>query len=125
MAASPVAPVLPLGYAGGMTGWIDYLITSDDPEDKALLAEFRDRAWAHGQLMQFITADPANINAETWARMEEGQELENALQARIHARGVELRDAGHAPADEAAFKAWRATWVPLASHLLPNDGPPS
>lgn len=115
MAASPVAGVLPLSYAGGMTGWIDYLITSADPEDKALLAEFRDRAWAHGQLMQFITTDPANINAETWARMEAGQELENALQARIYARGVELRDAGHVPADDAAFKAWRATWVPLAS----------
>lgn len=105
-----------------MTGWIDYLITSDDPGDKALLAEFRDRAWAHGQLMQFITADSANINAETWARMEEGQEAENNLQARIAARGQALREAGHAPADEAAFRAWRATWVPLASHL-PADGP--
>lgn len=105
-----------------MTGWIDYIIASDAPVDKALLDEFRDRAWAHGQLMQFIAADPANINAETFARMEEGQELENALQDRIHARGVELRDAGHAPADEAAFKAWRATWVPLASHI-PADGP--
>ena len=38
-------------------GWVDYLIASDDPIDKALLAEFRDRAWAHGQLMQFIAAD--------------------------------------------------------------------
>lgn len=107
-----------------MTGWIDYLIASDDPTDKALLAEFRDRAWAHGQLMQFIAADPSNINDETFARMEEGQEAENALQARIHARGVELRDAGHVPADEAAFKAWRATWVPLASHLPSEDEPP-
>jgi hypothetical protein len=104
-------------------GWVDYLIASDDPIDKALLAEFRDRAWAHGQLMQFITADPANINAESWARMEEGQELENALQARIHARGVELREAGHAPADGAMFKAWRATWVPLASHVPSDDDP--
>lgn len=106
-----------------MTGWIDYLIASDAPEDRALLDEFRDRAWAHGQLMQFITADPANINEETFARMEEGQELENALQARIAARGKALRDAGHAPADEAAFKAWRATWVPLASHLSSDQEP--
>lgn len=105
-----------------MTGWIDYIIASDDPADQALLAKFRDRAWAHGQLMQFIAADPANINAETWARMEEGQELENALQARIHARGVELRDAGQLPADAAAFKAWRASWVSLASHLPADDG---
>lgn len=106
-----------------MTGWIDYIIASDDPADKGLLAEFRDRAWAHGQLMQFITSDPANINEETFARMEEGQESENSLQARIHARGVELRDAGYAPADDAAFKAWRATWVPLASHIPSGDEP--
>lgn len=105
-----------------MTGWIDYLIASDDPDDRALLDEFRDQAWEHGQLMQHITPDPANINAETWARMEEGQEAENNLQARIAARGQALREAGHAPADEAAFRAWRATWVPLASHL-PADGP--
>lgn len=102
-------------------GWIDYIIASDDPSDKALLAEFRDRAWAHGQLMQFIAADPANINSETWARMEEGQEAQNALQARIAERGEALCNAGHAPADEAAFKAWRATWVPLASHLPPSE----
>lgn len=106
-----------------MTGWIDYLITSDDPADKALLAEFRDGAWTHGQLMQFIAADPANINAETFARIEERQEAENALQDRIHARAVELRNAGHAPANDAEFKAWRATWVPLASHLPSDDEP--
>lgn len=123
MVASPVAPDPPSDYAARMTGWIDYLIASDAPEDRALLDEFRDRAWAHGQLMQFITADPANINAETFAQMEEGQELENALQARIAARGKALRDAGGAPADEAAFKAWRATWVPLASHLPSNQDP--
>lgn len=104
-----------------MSGWIGYIIVSDDPADKALLAEFRERAWAHGQLMQFITADPANINEETQALMEEGQERENALQARISARGKALCDAGHQPADEAAFKAWRATWVPLASHIPADD----
>lgn len=104
-------------------GWVDYLIASDDPADKALLTEFRDRAWAHGQLMQFITADPANINAETWARLEEGQESENVLQERICTRGKALRDAGQAPADEAAFRAWRASWVPLASHVTTDDGP--
>ena len=51
-------------------GWVDYLIASDEPADKALLDEFRDRAWAHGLLIQFIAADPANINAEALARME-------------------------------------------------------
>lgn len=103
-------------------GWVDYLIASDDPQDRALLDEFRDLAWSYGQLMQFIVADPANINAETWARMEEAQEAENDLQARIRARALVLRDAGRPPADEAAFKAWRASWVPLASHVA-NDGP--
>ncbi|OWR01239.1 hypothetical protein CDQ91_02165 [Sphingopyxis witflariensis] len=123
MVVSVVALRWILDYARRMTGWIDYLITSDDPADKALLDEFRDRAWAHGQLMQFIAADPANITSETFQRMTEEQELQNALQDRIHARGVELRDAGHVPADESAFKAWRATWVPLASHLPSDDEP--
>lgn len=104
-------------------GWIDYIIASDDPVDMTLLDEFRARAWAHGQLMQFIAADPANINAETFARMEEGQEAENELQDRIRARGEALRAAGQLPCDEAAFKAWRATWVPLASHLPSDDEP--
>lgn len=100
-----------------MTGWIDYIIASGDPADKALLEEFRNRAWAHGQLMQHITADPANINAESYALLDEGQERENELQDRIRARGEALRAAGCAPCNEAAFKAWRASWVPLASHL--------
>jgi len=108
------------GHMAG--GWIDYLIASDDPEDRALLDEFRDRAWAYGQLMQFVCADPANINAGTAARMDEAQEAENDLQARIQARALALRDAGRPAADEAAFRAWRATWVPLASHIA-SDGP--
>lgn len=103
-------------------GWVDYLIASDDPADKALLAEFRDRAWAHGQIMQFITRDPANVNADTFAQLTEEHELSNALQDRIHARGVELKEAGRRPADAAAFRAWRASWVPLASHV-PTDIP--
>lgn len=103
-------------------GWVDYIIASDDPADRALLDEFRDQAWAYGQLMQHITADPANINADTWAMMEETQESDNDLQARICARGQALRDAGQPPCDDAAFKAWRASWVPLASHVPPNDG---
>ncbi len=102
-------------------GWIDYLIASDDPNDRALLDEFRNEAWAHGQLMQHITADPANINAESCALLEEGQERQKELQARILARGEALRATGCQPCTEAAFKAWRARWVPLASHL-PSDG---
>lgn len=103
-------------------GWVDYLIASDDPADRALLDEFRNLAWAHGQLMQFIAADPANINAEIYALLDQGQERQNELQTRIHARGEALRAAGRQPCDEAAFKAWRATWVPLASHILAEDG---
>ena len=103
-------------------GWIDYLIASDDPADRALLDEFRNQAWAYGQLMQHLTADPANINAESYAMLEEGQDRENELQARIRARGEALRAAGCSPCDEAAFRAWRASWVPLASHLPSEDG---
>lgn len=102
-------------------GWIDYLIASDDPADRELLDEFRNQAWAYGQLMQHLTADPANINAQSYAMLEEGQNRENELQARIRARGEALRDAGFSPCDDAAFKEWRASWVPLASHLPSND----
>lgn len=103
-------------------GWVDYLIASDDPADRALLDEFRNQAWAYGQLMQHLTADPANINAESYAMLEDGQERENELQDRIRARGEALRAAGCSPCDEAAFKGWRATWVPLVSHLPLEDG---
>lgn len=107
-------------HIGG--GWIDYLIASNDAVDRALLDEFRNRAWAYSQLMQHICASPANIDETTYARMEEALELENDLQARIHARGKMLRDSGGPPADKAAIKAWRASWVPLVSHIG-NDGP--
>mgnify|MGYP003576961728 CR=1 FL=1 len=40
--------------------------------------------------MQSIPPDLTNITAETCERMTEEQELQNALQDRIHARGVEL-----------------------------------
>lgn len=102
-------------------GWIDYLIASDDPADRALLDEFRNQAWAYGQLMQHLTADPANINAESYAMLEDGQERENELQDRIRARGEALRAAGRPKCGEAAFTAWRASWVPLASHLPSED----
>lgn len=105
-----------------MTGWVEYIIASDDPADRALLEEFRNQAWAYGELMRFMMSDPANIPEEAFARLEQTQEADNELQARIAARGKALRDAGYAPADEAALKAWRATWVPLASHLPTQDG---
>lgn len=103
-------------------GWIDYLIASADPADRALLDEFRNLAWAHGQMMQFITADPDHLTAETFDKLIDEQEKSNELQDRIYARGMALRDAGCSPCDEAAFKAWRASWVPLASHLPTEDG---
>ncbi|MBE1526877.1 hypothetical protein GGC65_001333 [Sphingopyxis sp. OAS728] len=37
-----------------MTAWIDYLIASDDPIDKALVDEHRVRSWAYAQTMQWI-----------------------------------------------------------------------
>lgn len=52
----------------------------------------------------------------------EGQERENELQDRIRAGGEALRAAGCSPCDEEAFKSWRATWVPMASHLRSDDG---
>jgi len=65
-----------------MTGWIVYLIASDDPTDRALLDEFRNQTCAYGPLMQHLTVDFANVNAESCAMLEEEGERENELQSR-------------------------------------------
>ena len=88
-----------------MTGWIDYIIASDDSVDKALLDEFCDQARAYGQVMQHLTADPANINAEDNAMLENGQARQTELQDRIRARGEALRAAGYSPCDEETFNS--------------------
>lgn len=102
--------------------WIDYIIAGDDAVDKALLDEFRNRAWAHGQWMQFITSDVENINELAFARLVEEQGLSDALHERIYERGQALCAAGYSAANEAALAAWRATWVPLANYMPSEDG---
>jgi len=80
-----------------MTAWIDYLIASDDPADKALLDEHRARSWAYAQTMQWVVGRDGP-EADAFERLRQENDLANELQSRIHARGLELKDAGAVPA---------------------------
>lgn len=40
----------------------------------------------------------------------------------VTVEGEGVRDAGRPPADDAAFKAWWASWSSQASDLPPDDG---
>lgn len=103
-------------------GWVGYLITSDKPADEALLDEHRARSWAYAQTIHWI-AGRDGVGADAFNRLRQENALVNELQGRVHARGVKLQAAGHAPANEAAFKAWRAAWVPWASRLQSYNEP--
>ena len=103
-----------------MTAWIDYLIASDDPADKALLDEHRARSWAYAQTMQWVVGRDG-AEADAFERLQQENDLVNELQDRIHARGVGLMEAGVPPASAEQIAAWNATWVPLVSNL-PEEG---
>lgn len=103
-----------------MTAWIDYLINSDDPADKALLDEHRARSWAYAQTMQWVTGRDG-VETEAFERIQQENDLANELQTRIHARGVELKGGGAEPASAEQIAAWNATWVPLVSNLRDDD----
>lgn len=103
-----------------MTAWIDYLINSDDPADKALLNEHRARSWAYAQTMHWITGRDG-VEADAFERLQQENDLANELQSRIHRRGVELKEAGADPASPEQIAAWNATWEPLVSNL-PDGG---
>ncbi|MHA4836458.1 hypothetical protein [Sphingopyxis sp. MSC1_008] len=99
-----------------MTGWVEYLINSQDPADKALLGEHRARLWAYAQTMQWVVARDA-IEADAFEHLQQENDLANELQGRIHARGLALKDAGAKPASAEQVAAWNASWVPLVSNL--------
>lgn len=103
-----------------MTAWIDYLIGSNDPIDIALVNEHRARLWAYAQTMQWVVGRDG-VETDAFERIQQENDLANELQSRIHARGVELQDAGADPASPEQIAAWNATWVPLVSNLQ-DDG---
>ena len=103
-----------------MTAWIDYLINSDDPADKALLNEHRARSWAYAQTMQWVVGRDGP-ETDAFERLQQENDLVNELQDRIHARGVELMEAGVLPASAEQIAAWNATWVPLVSNLQDDE----
>lgn len=72
--------------------WIDYIIASDDPADKAMITEYNARSWAYGQTNQALHR--IGFTEDSFARLAEEQRLSKELQARIHARAVELMEAG-------------------------------
>ncbi|MBE1526878.1 hypothetical protein GGC65_001334 [Sphingopyxis sp. OAS728] len=55
--------------------------------------------------------------------LHQANELVNELQARIRARGVELKEAGTHPASREQVAAWNASWVPLVSNLPGDEDP--
>lgn len=105
-----------------MTAWLDFLINSDDPTDKALLDEHRARSWAYAQTMHWII-EREGIEIQAFDAIQRENDLTNELQRRITDRGAELADAGAEPASVEQIEAWNATWVPLVSNL-PDEGAP-
>lgn len=103
-------------------GWIDYIIASDDPADKALADEFIARNCAYGETMQWVMreTEAGRLTPETMGKLEEEMGLSQALQERVYRRGQELAASGAAPADEAFAEAWHAQWRNL-SPTLPSD----
>ncbi|RYG56323.1 MAG: hypothetical protein EON56_04340 [Alphaproteobacteria bacterium] len=80
-----------------MTAWIYYVINSDEPADIALLDEHRARSRAYAQTMHWIVGrDRAEDNA--LERLRQENDLVNALQDRIHARGLVRKQATASPA---------------------------
>jgi hypothetical protein len=85
-------------------GWIDYVIASDDADDRALAAEFAVN-WKANQAMQDrILAEGPTL--EVWQLIERQHRETDELRGRVYARGKALADSGAQPADRGVFEAW-------------------
>jgi len=102
--------------------WLDYIIASDDPADKALVTEYNTQTWTYGQTTQALMRQ-GGLTQEAFDRMGEELEVNRELHERIHARALELKAAGYQPATPAQVAAWRATWLPLAQNIPSDDDP--
>ncbi len=106
--------------------WIDYVIASDDPADKALAEEFITSSWSYSQTLQWIVRETATggLAPEMMARLEREMEAGRAIQERIHARGQALAASGARPANAATADAWHARRRSLCP-TLPTEDPMS
>lgn len=105
-------------------GWIDYVIASDDPSDKALADEFLASNWSYSQTMQWIVRETATggLAPEMVAQLEREMATGHAIQQRIYARGQALAASGARPADAATADAWHARRRSLCP-TLPSENP--
>jgi hypothetical protein len=96
--------------------WIDYIIASDDPADKALADEFIARNWSHAETMRWVMreTEAGRLTSEAMAKLEAETRLSQDLQERICHRGQELMASGATPAEAALAQAWHAHWRRLA-----------
>jgi hypothetical protein len=88
----------------GSVSWIDYVIGSADPIDRALAAEFAAN-WAsnHGINKRLLTEGPTR---EILHLVERSQTVTSELHTRIAARGQLLEAGGSLPAEPGTFEAW-------------------
>lgn len=106
--------------------WIDYVIVSDNPDDKALVDEFLASCWSYSQTTQWIVQETTTggLTPEMMAQLEREMEAGRAIQERIHARGQALAASGARPADAATADAWHASRRNLFP-TLPTEDPMS
>src|ERR1700741_2218281 len=90
--------------------WIDYVIASEDPADKALADAFLARSWAHSQTMQWIMreTESGKLTDAMMGKLADDMELSRALQERIYHRARHLAESGAAPADATTAAGWHA-----------------
>ena len=95
--------------------WVDYLLASSEPADQELVERSLALSWAYSQTLQWATRRPAlgELTDEILAKLTAQAAACEAVQGRIHRRGVELQEAGRQPADEATAAAWHARLISL------------
>jgi hypothetical protein len=104
--------------------WIDYLVGSDDPADKATLDEYCALSWEHGQTSQWMLTTPGSITETLFEKMTDQQRRADELQKRIFARAQILKAEGKLPATGETLKAWVKQWRTLAQTHPDHDAPP-
>lgn len=87
-----------------VVGWIDYVIASDDPADRALAAEFAANWKANQAMQERILAEGPSVGV--WQVIERQQRETDELRERVYVRAKELAEAGSPPADRGVFDAW-------------------
>ena len=87
-----------------VVGWIDYVIASDDPADRALAAEFAANWNANREMQERTARDGPSL--ELLHLIEKQQSETDDLRVRVYARGQALADAGAMPAGRDVFEAW-------------------